>query len=72
MSETKHPSPLKIVRPRECARIIGVAESTLWKMRQRGDFPPARKFGGGLSGWSEAEVYEWMISRPREEVPAHA
>jgi predicted DNA-binding transcriptional regulator AlpA len=51
-------------RPRQFARIIGVAESTLAKLRMRGDGPPFVKVGRAVK-YPVREGLEWMAARTR-------
>ncbi|HLA76070.1 MAG TPA: AlpA family phage regulatory protein [Vicinamibacteria bacterium] len=56
---------VRIVRPAEVCRLLGLTRQALWLMRRRGDFPPGLKLSpGGSIGWREDVLREWLASRP--------
>ena len=55
--------PLNILSQAEVARVLGVGISSVQRMRQKGDFPQRRSFGG-LKGWLYLDIEKWATSRP--------
>ncbi len=52
-------------RPPEAAEYIGLAESTLAKMRVRGDGPAYFKVGGRAVFYDVTDIEQWLASRKR-------
>jgi len=55
---------LRIIRTEEVTKKTGLSRTTLWRRERAGHFPPRRDLGGGMVGWLEADVDEWLESRP--------
>jgi predicted DNA-binding transcriptional regulator AlpA len=55
---------LKILSPKEIARILGVSLGTFHKIRKDEGFPPRRHFGAETRGWLMRDVREWALNRP--------
>ncbi len=54
-----------IVRPAEVVARTGLSRTTLWRQVRAGSFPaPMKLTDGGAVGWFEAQVEEWLASRP--------
>ena len=53
---------LEYVNAGDVARLLRVAEHTIWKWRQQGCFPPAYRFGAAVR-WRREEIEEWARSR---------
>ncbi|MQA89771.1 MAG: AlpA family phage regulatory protein [Gemmatimonas sp.] len=56
--------PERILRVSEVVRRTGLGRSTVYDRESRGEFPVRRQLGGGLVGWLESEIDEWLQSRP--------
>ncbi|WP_272010577.1 helix-turn-helix transcriptional regulator [Roseovarius sp. ZX-A-9] len=50
----------RILRCREVQEIIGLSRSTIYRMINRGDFPPPQKLGLRAIGWRESSIKEWL------------
>lgn len=59
----------RLLRLPEVKRRVGLGRSTIYRRMRDGTFPAARDLGGGVIAWSEAEVSEWIASRPRQPSP---
>lgn len=59
----------RLLRLPEVKRRVGLGRSTIYRRMRDGTFPTARDLGGGVIAWSEAEVSEWIASRPRQPSP---
>jgi prophage regulatory protein len=43
---------------------VKMSRTTVWRMENRGEFPRRRQIGGGVVGWLESEVDQWIRARP--------
>lgn len=55
---------VRIIRASEAADKIGVSVTTLWRWQRAGLMPRPRSIGPNVTGWTEAELEEWIESRP--------
>jgi predicted DNA-binding transcriptional regulator AlpA len=53
----------QIIRPRAVASRLGVSPITLWRMRQRREFPEPITISAGAKGWRERDVAAWLVAR---------
>lgn len=53
-----------LLRQPEVSRRTGLARSTLYKHVAQGTFPPPVRLTSNTVAWREAEVDEWIESRP--------
>ena len=64
----------RLLRPKECAKRLGVHRATLYRMEARGEFPKRvvlrrDSFGNPrISGWWESDVKAWVDAQTRKEV----
>ena len=56
---------LKILSPKEIARILGVSLGTFHKIRKDESFPERKHFGGATRGWLLKDIREWALNRPK-------
>ncbi len=66
----------RLIRKAELKRMLGVTSSTTidkWERTLPG-FPRRRRITGGVCGWLETEIIEWLRSRPVDggRVPVEA
>lgn len=54
---------MKMLRPIDCARKIGVSRTTLHRWQKRQGFPRAFRLGANSVAFDEAEVDTWLASR---------
>lgn len=40
--------------------LLNIAESTLWKMIRRGDFPEHTYLTASMPTWAESQINEWL------------
>jgi prophage regulatory protein len=59
------PETKRLLRTTEVASRTGLSRTTLWRMEREGTFPKRLRLGSNSIGWVEAEVGEWIDSRPR-------
>ena len=61
---TTSPAPERLLRRSDVADLTSIkANSTLYDMIRRGEFPPPVKLGRS-SAWRESEVRQWIAERP--------
>ena len=66
MNDQAIASSVHVLSPRELARALGCSLPTLWRMRQRGDFPEPLRISPGRVGWRESDVAAWLEQRAAE------
>lgn len=49
---------------------LGISRITGWRMVRDGDFPAPKRISPGITGWTEAEVAQWLDARPRTQSEA--
>ena len=55
---------MKVIRPNQLAKRLGVSTVTLWRMENRGELPPRRQISQRIVGWIETEIDQWLENRP--------
>lgn len=55
---------MRFLRIPELARRLGVSRTTLWRWERAQLLPPRRRIGPNSVGWLEAEIEEFLASRP--------
>lgn len=53
-----------ILRRREVERLTGLSRSTIYRLMEAGSFPRQHKLSVGAVGWMQAEISNWIESRP--------
>ncbi len=53
-------APRRILRTREAAEYLGLAESTVEKLRRRGGGPPFIRLGGRAIGYDLQDLDAWL------------
>ncbi|MCP4309479.1 MAG: AlpA family phage regulatory protein [bacterium] len=56
----------RALRARAVAAKIGTAESSVWRLVQRGLFPPPIKLSPGCTRWFEDEIDAWLDAKAAE------
>jgi predicted DNA-binding transcriptional regulator AlpA len=55
---------MKLLRPREAAKAMGISPGTLWRVRREdATFPQPFRVGPNCVAFDEAELVEWLKSR---------
>jgi prophage regulatory protein len=52
--------PRRSMRIRGVAKKTGLAESSIWRLAQQGQFPAPIKLSPGCTAWFEHEIDEWL------------
>jgi prophage regulatory protein len=53
----------QIIRPKPLAKQLGVSTTTLWRMRNRHEFPEPIQISPGAKGWRQSDIAQWLASR---------
>ena len=61
---------MKILRPAETAKKIGVSGVSLWRWEREGKFPKRVKIGPNAAGHIEEEVDAWIEKKASERQEA--
>ncbi|MEX2222777.1 MAG: AlpA family phage regulatory protein [Candidatus Rokuibacteriota bacterium] len=64
--------PPRIIRTPDAARFVGLSESSLEKLRCRGDGPAFIKIGSRAVGYLVADLDAWLVSRRRSSTSERA
>lgn len=61
-----HPKPPKTryIRLPETKALTGLSTSTIYKLMTEGEFPRQIKLTRKAVAWNEAEILDWLASRP--------
>lgn len=54
---------MRIIRKPELFNIVGLSDSTVWRMERAGKFPRRIQLGAGSVGWIESEVEDWFSAK---------
>lgn len=57
--------PKRILRTRDLAEMLGISKTSIRRMAEAGEFPPAISLGPRMIGWHLAEIEEWLSTRER-------
>lgn len=62
----KHPTPphVRYIRRPDVEAMTGLSTSTIYKMMSEGRFPRPIKLTQKAVAWNEAEILDWLASRP--------
>ena len=56
---------MEILDSKAVSKRTGLSKTTLWRLEKAGKFPKRLNTSVSRIGWIEAEVDEWIESRPR-------
>lgn len=56
----------RLIRKPELLSMIGLSDTTVWRMERDGRFPKRLRIGGNSVGWLESEITSWLRSRAEE------
>lgn len=68
-SPTPDTRPAPAIRRQALVDMLGLSESTIQRMIDRGEFPPARQLGPRAIAWLRTEVEAWLAARPVSNQP---
>jgi prophage regulatory protein len=53
----------RVLRVKEVLRLLGISRATLFRLRRRGDFPPAVRLSTTAIGFRDEDFRAWVDSR---------
>lgn len=56
---------MKILNIKAVKEKVNLSPTTIWRLEKAGKFPARINITDSRIGWSEAEVDQWLESRPR-------
>ena len=59
---------LQLLRISDLCRLLRISKPTLWRLRQRADFPVPTEISHRVIGWPRVEIQSWMNTRRRSRV----
>jgi len=54
---------IELIRASELRRLLGISESTLWRMRQRGEIPAPIYLSARIIAWEKQVISDWIKER---------
>lgn len=54
---------LEVLRPRDVSRLLGISETTIWRMRGRNGFPAPIRLSPGRVGYLRSSIAAWVAAR---------
>jgi prophage regulatory protein len=58
---------MKILRPKQIAKLLGISRVQLWRWQRAGLFPNFVELGPRSRGLLESQVVDWINSRPKTQ-----
>ena len=55
---------MKLLRIRQVIQITGLSRMTIYRLELAGTFPKRRQLSENSVGWLEADISQWIDSRP--------
>ncbi len=56
---------MKILKPKEVYKKVGLSKVTVWRLERKGEFPPRVHLSENCRGWFDEIIDDWLLSRPR-------
>jgi prophage regulatory protein len=53
----------RILRLKDVATLVGVSETTIWRLEKAGEFPARRRISGNSVGYLASDIQKWIESR---------
>lgn len=54
---------MKIIRPTQLAKLLGVSKTTLWRLEKSSELPERYSISERIVGWKESDIKEWLESK---------
>jgi predicted DNA-binding transcriptional regulator AlpA len=62
-TEAGNPRETAVLSKKDVSALTGLAETTLWRLEKKGDFPAKVSLSPGRTGWVRDEILAWIESR---------
>ena len=56
----KNESRERLIRKADLLLMIGLSDSSIWRMEKAGKFPGRIQLGGNSVAWFESEILDWL------------
>ncbi len=53
----------RIIRLPEVIKMVGLSQTTIWRLQQENTFPKSVKISSRACGWSLNEINQWINAR---------
>ncbi len=54
----------KLLNLRQVVELVGLSRTTIWRLERAGQFPRRRQVSTKAVRWNQAEIEDWISSRP--------
>ena len=54
----------QILRVADLQDLLNLSRTTIWRLRQAGEFPQPIRLSANAVGWHAHDIYEWLAKRP--------
>jgi len=61
-------SQCRIIRKKELFELIGLSDTTVWRLERKGEFPKRLRLGPKSVGWRYGDVLRWIESKAEEGI----
>ena len=55
----------QILRVADLQALLNLSRTTIWRLRQAGEFPQPIRLSANAVGWPAHDIYEWLAKRPK-------
>ncbi len=55
---------LKLLNQKQIVDLVGLSRTTIWRLERAGQFPRRLKVSRKAVRWIQAEIVDWINSRP--------
>ena len=55
---------MKVLRMPEVVAMTGLSRMTIYRLEERGQFPPRLQLSANTVGWREDDIAQWMTALP--------
>ena len=56
----------RVIRKPELKGMLGLSDTTIWRLERAGKFPKRLQMGGNSVGWLHSEVIQWLVRKAGE------
>ena len=54
----------KLLTQKQVVDLVGVSRTTIWRLERAGQFPRRLQVSTKAVRWNQAEIFDWIESRP--------
>lgn len=56
---------MRILKIKDVIAVTGLSRTTIWRLERQNCFPKHLQLSANRVGWSDIEIQEWLMDRPR-------